>query len=50
MWVLIRITVLTSFHNLCFEQKYEKNRDFLSENFPFLVVKYLIDLNISLFL
>ena len=25
--------VLTSTHNLCFEEKYEKYRDFLSENF-----------------
>ena len=28
-----------STHNLCFEQKYEKYRNFLSENFYFLVVK-----------
>ena len=33
-------------HNLCFEQKYKKNiRFFLSENFPFLVVKFSIYLN-----
>ena len=25
--------VLTSTHNLCFEQKYEKYQNFLSENF-----------------
>ena len=28
-----------STHNLCFEQKYEKYQNFLSENFHFLVVK-----------
>ena len=40
MWVLIRTVeaVLTSTHNLCFEQKYEKYQIFLSENFHFLVV------------
>ena len=27
-------------HSLCFEQKYEKYQNFLSENFPFLVVKF----------
>ena len=27
--------VLTSTHNLCFEQKYEKYQNFLSENFVF---------------
>ena len=27
--------VLTSTHNLCFEQKYEKNISFLSENFQY---------------
>ena len=27
--------VLTSTHNLCFEQKYEKYLNFLSENFQF---------------
>ena len=39
---------LTSAHNLCFEQKYEKISEFLSENFHFLVVKLSIYLN-SLF-
>ena len=29
-------------HNLCFEQKYEKYQNFLSGNFPFLVVKFSI--------
>ena len=42
--VLIRTASLRQFlmrtHNLCFEQKYEKCQNFLSENFPFLVVKY----------
>ena len=32
--------VLTSTHNLCFDQIYVKYRNFLSENFHFLVVKY----------
>ena len=42
--------VLTSTHNLCFEQKYEKNiRFFLFENFPFLVVKFSIYLNRHVF-
>ena len=38
LWVLIRSeqAVLTSTHNLCFEQKYEKNIIFfLSENVQF---------------
>ena len=34
-----------STHNLCFEQKYENYQNFLSENFPFLVVKFSIYLN-----
>ena len=41
--------VLTSTHNLCFEQKYEKYQIFLSENFPFLVVKFSIYLNRCVF-
>ena len=42
--------VLTSTHNLCFEQKYEKYQNFLSENFPFfLVVKFSIYLNRRVF-
>ena len=32
--------ILTSTHNLCFEQKYEKYKNFLSEHFHFLVVKF----------
>ena len=38
-----------STHNLCFEQKYEKYQNFLSENFPFLIVKFSIYLNRSVF-
>ena len=30
------------YHNLCFQQKYEKYQNFSSENFPFLVVKFSI--------
>ena len=41
--------VLTSTHNLCFEQKYEKYQIFLSENFQFLVVKFSIYLNRHVF-
>ena len=37
--------VLTSTHNLCFEQKFEKYQKFLSENFQFLEVKFSIYLN-----
>ena len=41
--------VLTSTHNLCFEQIYEKYQSFLSENFPFLEVKFSIYLNRRVF-
>ena len=43
--------VLTSTHNLCFEQKYmyEKYHFFLSENFQFLGVKFSIYLNRRVF-
>ena len=41
--------VLTSTHNLCFGQIYEKYQNFLSENFPFLVVKFSIYLNRRVF-
>ena len=34
LWVLCE-AVQTSTHNLCFEQKYEKYLNFLSENFQF---------------
>ena len=37
--------VLTSTHNLCFEQKYEKHQNFLSENFHILLVKIAVYLN-----
>ena len=33
-FLLLDEAVLTSTHNLCFEQKYEKYQNFLSENFP----------------
>ena len=38
-----------STHNLCFEQKYEKMSEFLSENFHFLEVKFSIYLNRRVF-
>ena len=41
--------VLTSTHNLCFEQKYEKYQSFLSENFQFLEVKFSLYLNRHVF-
>ena len=41
--------VLTSTHNLCFEQKYEKYRGFLSENFQFLEMKFSIYWNRRVF-
>ena len=41
--------VLTSTHNLCFEQKHEKYQNFLSENFPFVVEKISIYLNRRVF-
>ena len=34
-----------STHNLCFQQKYENDQSFLSENFHFLEVKFSIYLN-----
>ena len=43
-------TCLTSTHNLCFEQKYEKYQNFLSENFQFLDVKFSIYLNRHVFI
>ena len=51
LWVLVRTAeaVLTSTNNLCFEQKYEKYQSFLSENFPFLEVKFSIYLNRRVF-
>ena len=41
LWVL----VLTSTHNLCFEQKCENYQNFLSENFRFCVIKFSVCLN-----
>ena len=38
-----------STHSLCFEQKYEKYQNFLSENFHFLVVKFSVYLNWHVF-
>ena len=38
-----------STHNLCFEQKYEKYKNFLSENFHFLVIKFSVYLNRHVF-
>ena len=53
LWVLVRTAfakeVLTSNHNLCFEQKYENNQSFLSEYFQFLEVKFSICLNRRVF-
>ena len=43
LWVLVR-TVITSTHNLCFEQIYGKHQNFLSK-FHFLVVKVSVYLN-----
>ena len=48
MWVLVR-TASLRIHNLCFEQKYEKYQNFLSENFHFLVVKFSVYLNRHVF-
>ena len=39
-----------STHNLCFEQKYEKYQNFLSENFHVLVVKFSVYLNRYVFI
>ena len=41
--------VLTSTHNLCFEQEFEKYQNFLFKIFPFLVVKFSIYLNRRVF-
>ena len=37
--------VLTSTHNLCFEQKYEKYQNFYLKIFSFLMVKFSLYLN-----
>ena len=39
-----------STHNLCFEKKYEKYQNFLSENFHFFVVKFSVYLNRHVFI
>ena len=39
-----------STHNLCFEQKYEKYQNFVSENFQFLVVNFSVYLNRHVFI
>ena len=38
-----------STHNLCFEQKYEKYQNFVSEKFPFFGCKFSIYLNRRVF-
>ena len=38
-----------STYNICFEWKYEKISEFLSENFRFLVVKFSVYLNRHVF-
>ena len=38
-----------STHNLCFEQEYETYQNLLSENFRFLVVKFLVYLHRRVF-
>ena len=39
-YILVKkVMVLTCTHNLCFEQKYEKYRNFSTENFHFLQLK-----------
>ena len=38
-----------STHNLCFEQGYEKNQNFLSKIFHFLVIKFSVHLNRPVF-
>ena len=46
---MLNEAVLTSTHNLCFEQKYEKYQNLSSENFHFLVVKFSVYLNRHVF-
>ena len=49
-WNRLAEAVLTSTHNLCFEQKYEKKyQRFLSKIFLFLEVKFSIYLNRRVF-
>ena len=49
VYIIFLISVLTSTHNLCFVQKYEKYQNFLSENFHFLMVKFSVYLNRHVF-
>ena len=42
MFVFIGKAVLTSTHNLCFEQKLENYMNFSFESFQFLVVKFSV--------
>ena len=49
LWVLVRTAVLTSTHNLCFEQIFEKYQSFLPEKIRFLEVKFSIYLNRRVF-
>ena len=48
-WNRLDEAVLTSTHNLCFEQKYEKYQYFSTENFHFLVVRFSVYLNRNVF-
>ena len=47
LWVLEAF--LTSTHNICFEQKYVKYQNFLSEKFQFWMVKFSVYLNRHVF-
>ena len=47
--IINREAVLTSTHNLCFEQKYEKYRSFYLKIFSFLEMKFSIYLNRRVF-
>ena len=49
LWVLVRTAVLRSTHDLCFEQINDKYQNFLSENFPILVVRFSMYLNRRLY-
>ena len=48
LWVLVE-AVLTSTHNLCFEQKYERYQNFFTWKFSFLVIKFSVYLNRRVF-
>ena len=48
-WNRLAEAVLMSIHNLCYEQKYEKYQNFLSENFQFLEVRFSVYLNRRVF-